>query len=471
MLFRDLIEKAQRNRPARTEARSADAPAPAARGGREAKAPAHSSRSRAAFREEAHPRHPAGRPDGGRFAPKDFAERMRGAGLPADPMAPFDMRIRAPAGQRAFAGAQVATPKSKVLGGPGRQNEVGDRAEALALDYVRQHVSQAAVLLKQAGSKNNAPFDMAAHIPGRGIVLYEVKGGQPSNGRSAWQWRITFDYQMTAEQKKSLAKLSPEELRRRQQQEAGKRKKRMLEAIEGKLRENGTLAKGERVEVETVGVIFDAHRGVADIHVMPDVTDRTGWTSERAAQGYRGSFTFVQKMGVAEAIRTWGDALEADLMRQVPDIVRRIGALVPKPKPEPAATVVKMHLDVAKADEDMRYFAGWASIIEKDGKVVVDTQGDIVDEPTLVEAAHGFMRDHRVGKTRHRGAADKVEYVESIVFTHEVQKALGVDLGKVGWWLAGYARDDDTWGKVKKGDLPALSIGGVADREPTDIPA
>ncbi len=76
------------------------------------------------------------------------------------------------------------------------------------------------------------------------------------------------------------------------------------------------------------------------------------------------------------------------------------------------------------------------------------------------------MRHHRVGKRMHRGAADKLEFVESIVFTAEVQKALGIDLGRVGWWVAGYALDDATWQAIKASELRALSIGGIAERVP-----
>ncbi len=69
---------------------------------------------------------------------------------------------------------------------------------------------------------------------------------------------------------------------------------------------------------------------------------------------------------------------------------------------------------------------------------------------------------------QHKGAPDQVEYVESLVFTPDVQKALGVDLGKVGWWIGGFVKADDTWADVKSGKLRTLSIGGSAVREKID---
>jgi hypothetical protein len=52
------------------------------------------------------------------------------------------------------------------------------------------------------------------------------------------------------------------------------------------------------------------------------------------------------------------------------------------------------------------------------------------------------------------------EVVESVVLTHDLQKALGIDLQKVGWFIGMKILDDETWAKFKDGTFKAFSIGG-----------
>lgn len=151
-----------------------------------------------------------------------------------------------------------------------------------------------------------------------------------------------------------------------------------------------------------------------------------------------------------------------DTMAGAKQVLRR--ARLAKGGAADGAVPVRAEISVSGVDGDRRYVAGWASVIEIGGEVVVDTQRDTIDEEELVRSAHEFMREYRVGKAMHAGEADKVEYVESIVFTKEVQKALGVDLGRVGWWVAGFVRDDATWRRVKAGEMRSLSVGGTAVR-------
>lgn len=125
-----------------------------------------------------------------------------------------------------------------------------------------------------------------------------------------------------------------------------------------------------------------------------------------------------------------------------------------------------MQADVIKLDEDQRLVYGWASIIEENGRVVVDKQGDVILEQTLLEAAHDYMSVHRKAHEMHEGV-NKGETVSSIVFTHDVQKALGIDLGMVGWFICQKIHDDELWKKFKSGELSAFSIGGRGQR--TDI--
>lgn len=119
--------------------------------------------------------------------------------------------------------------------------------------------------------------------------------------------------------------------------------------------------------------------------------------------------------------------------------------------------------DILKSDEDQRLVYGWASIIFEDGEPVTDSQGDIIAEDDLLEAAHNYVSQYREAKAMHEG--DQIgEVVESLVFTSDVQKALGIDLGKIGWFIGMKIHDDEIWEKVKSGSLAAFSIGGRGRR-------
>lgn len=119
--------------------------------------------------------------------------------------------------------------------------------------------------------------------------------------------------------------------------------------------------------------------------------------------------------------------------------------------------------EITKSDEEKRIVYGWASVIEKAGKQVVDHQGDSISAHELTNAAHNFIKSSRMAKMMHEG--DSVgEFVESMVFTTEVQKALGIDLGQVGWFVGMKVHDERVWKKVKDGGLKMFSIGGSAKR-------
>ena len=119
--------------------------------------------------------------------------------------------------------------------------------------------------------------------------------------------------------------------------------------------------------------------------------------------------------------------------------------------------------DIFKVDVEKRLVTGWFSVIKEDGEVVIDKQGDVIEEETLEKAAHQFMLDSRVGGHMHETEAGGI--VASIVFTEDLQKQLDIDLGKVGWFGTYKVTDDEVWEKVKAGDLPMFSIGGKAVSE------
>lgn len=118
---------------------------------------------------------------------------------------------------------------------------------------------------------------------------------------------------------------------------------------------------------------------------------------------------------------------------------------------------------IEKLDKEKRLAFGWFSVIEIKGKTVVDSHGDVILEDTLMEAAHNHIIQSRAGKVMHQGR--KIgDIVESVVFTKDLQKALGIDLGKVGWFGAMKIHDEKVWEKVKSGELSSFSIGGIARR-------
>lgn len=114
-----------------------------------------------------------------------------------------------------------------------------------------------------------------------------------------------------------------------------------------------------------------------------------------------------------------------------------------------------------KIDDDERTVAGWASVTHEGGQIVTDVQGDQIEVADLVKAADDFILTSRVGGDMHDNIGIG-HVVQSVVFTPEMQKAIGVDLGKVGWFIKMRVSDDKVWARVKSGELGAFSIGGAA---------
>jgi Putative phage serine protease XkdF len=141
--------------------------------------------------------------------------------------------------------------------------------------------------------------------------------------------------------------------------------------------------------------------------------------------------------------------------------------------PSDAEGAWRIDVPILKADEELRTVYGWASVINEAGSVVTDHQGDQITEAELVRAAHEFVGASRHGGLLHAQGADGLphrggEVVESLVLTPDVQKAIGVDLKKTGWFIGYRVADDDAWALVKDGTLRSFSIGGKASRVPVE---
>ena len=128
--------------------------------------------------------------------------------------------------------------------------------------------------------------------------------------------------------------------------------------------------------------------------------------------------------------------------------------------------IVKGRFKIAKSDEEKKLVFGWASVsMRVDGEVIEDWQDDIVDPEELEHAAYQYVLLYRDGSEMHeRGGVASL--VESVVFTEEKMKAIGIPEGTlpVGWWIGFKVLDEEVWEKVKDGTYSMFSIEGTAER-------
>jgi len=124
-----------------------------------------------------------------------------------------------------------------------------------------------------------------------------------------------------------------------------------------------------------------------------------------------------------------------------------------------------MKTEIVKLDEERRLAFGWASVSSgADGALLVDTQGDVLDERTLEDAAIEYVIHSRQAGVMHQKTG-VAKLVSSLVFTEDIQKALGISLGKVAWFVGFRVTDDQVWKRIKSGELRAFSIHGRAVRK------
>jgi Putative phage serine protease XkdF len=119
-------------------------------------------------------------------------------------------------------------------------------------------------------------------------------------------------------------------------------------------------------------------------------------------------------------------------------------------------------VDVRKISDDLQQIFGWCSVVTKNGVPVEDLQGDIITVEALESAAYDYMLKSRDAGDMHlrKGVG---RCIESIVFTEDKQRALGIDLGgTVGWWIGMQIDDPEVWKSVRAGSRPGFSIGGKA---------
>lgn len=151
-----------------------------------------------------------------------------------------------------------------------------------------------------------------------------------------------------------------------------------------------------------------------------------------------------------------------DSLRQRRAVAR--SSIDPDQKRQATNKAWSLPLTIAKIDADQRLIFGWASVVEKNGEAVIDSQGDIILPDDLEKAAYDFVLYYRENDDMHTQDVTG-RCIESMVFTKQKQQALGVDLGKVGWWVGFRVDNDALWEAHKRGDRPEFSIGGMGVRE------
>ena len=126
--------------------------------------------------------------------------------------------------------------------------------------------------------------------------------------------------------------------------------------------------------------------------------------------------------------------------------------------------------EFSKTDEDKRQAFGWASVVEVDGKPVIDRQGDWITPDELEKAAYEYVVKSRKGGDQHRRDGDNpfhaADMIESFVVTPEKIEKMGLPKDTpVGWWVGYKVHNDDTWSKIKKGEHTGFSIHGKGKRK------
>ena len=121
---------------------------------------------------------------------------------------------------------------------------------------------------------------------------------------------------------------------------------------------------------------------------------------------------------------------------------------------------------ITKKDEEKQYVFGWAKIaVDENGNQLIDRQNDLIDPEELEQTAYTYVEFYReAGEMHERGGAGVL--IESIIFTKEKMKSLGIEEGTLpeGWWVGFHITDNEVWAKIKDGTYTMFSIEGKAKR-------
>lgn len=134
---------------------------------------------------------------------------------------------------------------------------------------------------------------------------------------------------------------------------------------------------------------------------------------------------------------------------------------------------------ITKAVEEKMQVFGWASVAVKDGRHVVDRQGDVIPVDELEKAAYDYVQDSRVGADQHRriakfwdfstdlGPKKTATMIESMVFTPDKIEKMGLPIDfPQAWWVGYQIEDPAVWADIKSGKRTGFSIHGTGRRTP-----
>lgn len=127
---------------------------------------------------------------------------------------------------------------------------------------------------------------------------------------------------------------------------------------------------------------------------------------------------------------------------------------------------IDVMFDVSKSNSALGLVSGWANVaVNANGSIPMDWQDDIIMPDVLEKAAIGFMRDYRGSGVEHIGNVQGI-VVESMVFTKDKQRAIGIPEGCVpeGWFITVQVLDQVLFEEVKSGKYKMFSIQGKAKK-------
>jgi hypothetical protein len=118
-------------------------------------------------------------------------------------------------------------------------------------------------------------------------------------------------------------------------------------------------------------------------------------------------------------------------------------------------------LKIAKAEPERQMIFGWASVVAKDGKYIIDKQGDIIPVEELENAVLEYMLYAREHGVMH-AVKGTGRLVMSFLTTPEFMKAFKLKQAddQIGWIVGYKIEDPELWAAHKRGILPEFSIGG-----------
>lgn len=137
----------------------------------------------------------------------------------------------------------------------------------------------------------------------------------------------------------------------------------------------------------------------------------------------------------------------------------------PGPEDMPWNKPISKQVTIFKmADEEKHLLTG--VVLQPD---IEDSQGDIISEEEIAEAAHNFMNDYRKEQaamgTMHNKVNPAIHVVESFVAPDDLT-INNTQVKRGSWLITCKIRDANVWKKVKSGEFQGFSIGGKGQREP-----